>query len=128
MAKLDCCDFKMDVATTARLASELWRIERWLRQHPAETDCAPARYAVRTMRAILEGHGIGAIDLTGTLYEPGLAVTVVATDSTDCAGPVATFISETILPIITLNGEIIQRGEVVTAHCFENQTDVKNHG
>ena len=94
-----------DVAVAA------WRLEKWLDNIKVERKMA-AKSSLRAIKRYLDENHIEVIDLTGTKFDVGLAVSVVNNES-DETDEEKLIISEMVKPIIKENGAVIQYGQVI---------------
>ena len=93
------------------LAVSFWRMERWVNNANVERKMA-ATSALRTIKKYLDSNGIEVLDLTGNVYDPGMAVDVINNDAPGNADKDKVIISEMIKPVIIQNGTVIQFGQV----------------
>ncbi len=93
------------------LAIEHWRLSTAL------GDAAPAaaRHALRKIADILQSAGIEAQSLDNLPHDPGMSAEVIdrVADTRAAAGDI---IVETLSPLVTLNGQVIRRAEIVVGH------------
>lgn len=93
------------------IAVASWRLEKWLDNVNVERKMA-AKSALRAIKKYLSENNIEIIDLTGTRFDVGLAITVVNNES-DETDEDKLVISEMVKPIIKQNGSVIQYGQVI---------------
>ena len=99
------------LSSLAELAVEWWRLERWA---GAARDSSPqARHAARRLGKFLADLGLEVLDVTGSAYEPGLAVEVLDAfeDARLPAG--SQLIDETVAPVILYRGAVVRHGQVI---------------
>jgi hypothetical protein len=104
---------EVSLSSLAELAVEWWRLERWAGGAEQEASRSHARHVARRLGKFLSERGLEVIDLTGRIYEPGLAVEVLDAfeDATLPAG--AQLVDETVAPIVLWRGEVVRHGQVV---------------
>ena len=104
-------DEHVDVPLLAliELAIDSWRLNRCLGE--GEAGATGARHAARRLSEFLKKHGIEIQDLTGQVYEPGLALEVIENNTKHTDGPMA--IEETISPGVLLRGKLVRQGRVI---------------
>ena len=93
----------------ARLATEFWRLNRRVRRSGDPGDVT-VQDSLARIHDIFAEHDVHALDHDGQLYDPGLQVEVLHQRACD-DGPLV--ILETVRPTITLDGRILQHGQVV---------------
>jgi hypothetical protein len=96
------------------MAVEAWRLDRWLARHGQDQSAAGARFASRRMGECVSKLGLETADLTGQMYEPGLALELVGNldDPTLPRGTVV--IDEMTSPMCLWHGRLVRRGQAVT--------------
>lgn len=97
----------------ATLAIEVWRLWHTAKKMKGHENAINLSYSVGKMRQLLERQGCSFIDLTGKIYDAGMAVDVIDTEG-DCAGKVMDlFIKEMVAPIILFGDTILIHGQVI---------------
>jgi hypothetical protein len=111
----DCC----------ALASEVWRLERYVETLGGASDAVGLRYSLRQLGKVLEGMKIAVVDVSGRPYDPGMIQEVVEIiDDLACDVGVQ-IINETVSPTITWNGVVVQPGQIsVRRSPFSNSEGV----
>lgn len=99
------------MADITEIAVAAWRLEKWLDNVNVERKMA-AKSALRAIKKYLSENSIEVIDLTGSKFDVGLAVSVVNNES-DETDEDKLVISEMVKPIIKENGAVIQYGQVI---------------
>jgi LysM repeat protein len=99
------------MADITEIAVASWRLEKWLDNVNVERKMA-AKSALRAIKKYLSENSIEVIDLTGSKFDVGLAVSVVNNES-DETDEDKLIISEMVKPIIKENGAVIQYGQVI---------------
>lgn len=99
------------MADITEIAVAAWRLEKWLDNVNVERKMA-AKSALRAIKKYLSENNIEVIDLTGSKFDVGLAVSVVNNES-DETDEDKLIISEMVKPIIKENGAVIQYGQVI---------------
>lgn len=99
------------MADITEIAVAAWRLEKWLDNVNVERKMA-AKSSLRAIKKYLSENNIEVIDLTGSKFDVGLAVSVVNNES-DETDEDKLVISEMVKPIIKENGAVIQYGQVV---------------
>ena len=97
--------------TVKELAVAAWRLEKWIGNVQVERKVA-AKSSLRAIKKYLSDKNIEVLDLTGSPFDPGLAVSVINNES-DENDETKLIISEMVKPIILENGSVIQFGQVV---------------
>lgn len=98
-------------SSIAKLAVAAWRLERWLDNINVERKMA-AKSALRSIKKYLQQNEIEVVDLTGSQFDVGLAVSVVNNES-DETDEDKLIIREMVKPIIKEKGAVIQYGQVI---------------
>lgn len=99
------------MADFTEIAVAAWRLEKWLDNVNVERKMA-AKSALRAIKKYLSENKIEVIDLTGSKFDVGLAVSVVNNESEETDED-KLIISEMVKPIIKENGAVIQYGQVI---------------
>ena len=73
----------------------------------------PLRYSTRKMKQLLEAQGASFIDLTGEMYDAGMAVDVIDTEGEKADEQMTLMIKEMIAPIILFNEALLSHGQVI---------------
>lgn len=105
---------QVPLSSLIEIAIECWRLERWLADSQGDDSKATARHVTRRLSEVLKAHEITTMDMTGQLYEPGLAVEVVDTIADKDAPEGAGVIHETVAPVVAWRGVVVKHGIVVT--------------
>lgn len=101
----------VSLSALAELAVEWWRLERWA--GGSEESSPQARHAARRLGRFLSEYGLEVLDVTGRLYEPGLAVEVIDAFA-DAGLPRGTqVVDETVAPVVLYRGAVVRHGQVV---------------
>ena len=93
----------------ARLATEFWRLKRRLERAEDGGELTPLRDSITRIDDVFAEHQVRAVDHDGELYDPGLQVEVLHQRE----GSGAIYVQETVKPTITLEGRVLQHGQVV---------------
>lgn len=93
----------------ARLATEIWRLNRRLEHADDAGQLKGIRDSVRRIDDIFAEHEVQAVDHDGEQYDPGHQVEVLHQRE----GSGRLVVLETIRPTVTLAGRILQHGQVV---------------
>lgn len=94
----------------SELATAVWRLGKWLNSIETDRKMA-AKSSLRVLKRYLEEKEIEIIDLTGSKFDEGLAVSVVNNEAEEDATDLV--ILETVKPIILCSGAVIQYGQVI---------------
>lgn len=97
----------------ATLALEIWRLWRMVESRQDQPHALPLRYSIRKIKQVLEAQGTSFIDLTGEMYDAGMAVDVIDTEGEKTDEQETLMIKEMIAPIILLNEELLSHGQVI---------------
>ena len=107
---------KLDLAFIVEVAIGLWRIQQAMqRENQAGDDLASKRSWKNLQRLLsqLSSRGVTIQDPTGSFYDPGMSVRVVASEERkDLTREV---VQESITPSVFLNATLIHAGEIVVA-------------
>jgi LysM repeat protein len=109
------------MADITEIAVAAWRLEKWLDNVNVERKMA-AKSALRAIKKYLSENSIEVIDLTGSKFDVGLAVSVVNNES-DETDEDKLIISEMVKPIIKENGAVIQYGQVILGDAVKKPKD-----
>lgn len=99
------------MADITEIAVAAWRLEKWLDNVNVERKMA-AKSALRSIKRYLQQNEIEVMDLTGSQFDVGLAVSVVNNES-DETDEDKLIIREMVKPIIKERGAVIQYGQVI---------------
>jgi hypothetical protein len=99
------------MADLIEIAVASWRLEKWLSTVNVERKMA-AKSSLRTFNAYLKENNIEIMDITGSKFDSGLAVSVVNNES-DETDEEKLIIAEMVKPIVLENGSVIQYGQVI---------------
>ncbi|MFY9226202.1 MAG: hypothetical protein WAQ98_26230 [Blastocatellia bacterium] len=106
-------NLEVSKSTFVTLAIETWRLSRLIESSEGQLRLVALRYSIRKMKTTLESQGCCFIDLTGQLYDLGMAVEVI--DSEDCQkeDKGSLIIKEMIAPIVLFNNSLLAAGQVI---------------
>jgi hypothetical protein len=94
------------------LATEVWRLRRYVESLGEATEAVSLRYSMRQLSKMLEALKITVIDLAGRPYDSGMIQEVLEVlDDPELLGG-QQIIAETISPTVTWNGAIVQPGQI----------------
>ena len=94
------------------VALAYWRLEKWVES----VNVARKNAAISSLRMLdkfLKENKIEIIDFLGQRYDVGMAVDVIGKDSEDNLPEDVLIISETLIPLILENGEVLRFGQVI---------------
>ena len=94
------------------VALAYWRLEKWVEDINAVRKNA-ASSSLRLLRRFLEDNKIEIIDFLGQRYDVGMAIDVIGKNTKDDASEDDLIISETLVPLILINGEVLKFGQVI---------------
>ena len=102
----------LPLANCCALASEVWRLARYVDSIGNTSDAVALRYSLRQLSKVLEELKIAVIDLAGKPYDSGMVQEVleVIDDPEMTVGQ--QLIAETISPTVTWDGIIAQPGQI----------------
>ncbi|MDQ1522729.1 MAG: hypothetical protein QOE47_653 [Pyrinomonadaceae bacterium] len=106
---------RLDVPLAAliELAIESWRLDSWLATLPPEKVASKLRHVARRLQKFLSERELGALDLTGKSYEPGMSVEVLEALEDERLARHERLIDEMVEPIILWRGRVVKYGRVV---------------
>lgn len=99
--------------TIADLAVEHWRLIRWVESKKGDDPLIVLKHVLRKQEKFFGDLGIELVDLTGTPFDPGLAADVIEVIDDDSIKAGESHISETISPLVMLQGMAIKHAQVV---------------
>jgi hypothetical protein len=104
---------QVTLSSLAELAVEWWRLGRTAGDATAFDSSPQVRHVARRLGKFLSDLGLEVLDVTGRVYEPGLAVEVLDAfeDARLPAG--SQVIDETIAPVVLFRGAVVRYGQVV---------------
>ena len=97
----------------ATLALEIWRLWRTVENKETQTNSVNLRYSIRKMKEALEIQGCSFIDLTGEVYDAGMAVDIIDTEGEKNDGVIDLIIKEMVAPIILFRDVLLTHGQVI---------------
>ena len=97
----------------ATLALEIWRLWRTVENKETQTNSVNLRYSIRKMKEALEIQGCSFIDLTGEVYDAGMAVDIIDTEGEKKDGVIDLIIKEMVAPIILFRDVLLTHGQVI---------------
>lgn len=98
------------------LASEVWRLRRYVESLGEATEGVSLRYSMRQLSKVLEELKIAVVDLAGCHYDSGMIQEVLEVLDDPELPRGQQIIAETISPTVTWNGTIAQPGQI-TLRC-----------
>ena len=103
----------VSLSSLAELAVEWWRLGRRAGGDALEESSPQARHVARRLGKFLGDLGLEVLDVTGRVYEPGLAVEVLDAfeDARLPAG--SQVIDETVAPVVLFRGSVVRHGQVI---------------
>ncbi|MBP7861463.1 hypothetical protein KA183_07260 [bacterium] len=99
--------------TIADLAVEHWRLIKWVESKKVDDPLVVLKHVLRKQEKFFSDLGITLVDLTGTPFDPGLAAEVIEVIDDDSMKTGESQISETISPLVMLQGSAIKHAQVV---------------
>jgi hypothetical protein len=99
------------LSSLAELAVEWWRLVRWA--GGSEDSSPQARHAARRLGRFLSEHGLEVLDVTGRVYEPGLAVEVLDAFEDARLPQGAQVVDEMVAPVVLYQGAVVRHGQVI---------------
>ncbi|KAF0206255.1 MAG: hypothetical protein FD167_5548 [bacterium] len=103
----------------AAMAVEVWRLGQNLVKLPSQPNFVALKYSIRKLRQTLEEQSCVFLDLTGKIYDAGLALEVIdieddkKDDKKDESNKNNLIIKETIVPIILFQNKLLVSGQVI---------------
>ena len=97
----------------ATIALEIWRLWRTVENKETQTNSVNLRYSIRKMKEALEIQGCSFIDLTGEVYDAGMAVDIIDTEGEKKDGVIYLIIKEMVAPIILFRNVLLTHGQVI---------------
>lgn len=106
-------DLPFSQEALAILAVEVWRLGQNLAKLPDQSNLVALKFSTRKLLQTLEEQGCIFLDLTGKVYDAGLALEVI--DIEDESKQTELIIKETIVPIILFQNKLLVSGQVILA-------------
>ncbi len=102
----------ISVSNCCSLASEVWRLSRYVETLGEKQEAVSLRYSIRQLSRVLDELQVSITDLTGKAYDSGMIQEVVDVmdDASLSAGK--QIISETVSPTVSVARHIAQTGQV----------------
>jgi hypothetical protein len=94
------------------VALAYWRLEKWVAEINVERKTA-ATSSLRQMKRYLDENGIELKDYLGQKYDSGFAIDVIGRTTDKDLLEDQLVVSETLVPLILENGEILKYGQVM---------------
>jgi hypothetical protein len=104
---------EVPLASLIELAIEGWRLDDWLAAEPPEKVASKLRHVARRLQKFLRERELGALDLTGRRYEPGMSVEVLEAVADERLQEGESLIDEMVEPVILWRGRVVKYGRVV---------------
>ncbi len=105
-------EINVNIENITNIAIEGWKLSKL--QLENDQNRMVVKKFLKHFNSFLAENQIEIIDLTGQVYEPGMAVEVIFTEGKDREYIQTETIIETIRPIIIINDQIAKHGQVVT--------------
>jgi len=109
----------------ATLALEIWRLWRTVENKESHANSVNLRYSIRKMKEALEVQGCSFIDLTGEIYDAGMAVDIIETEGERKDGVTDLIIKEMVAPIILFGGVLLTHGQVILERSAKGENIAK---
>ena len=106
-------EIKLPRSIIASLALEIWRLWRLIEISENQPYPLSLQYSIKKMKDIFIKQGVDFIDLTGELYDAGMAIDILDTEGEKSEGEQTLIIKEMISPIILFQNEILMHGQVI---------------
>jgi hypothetical protein len=105
-------DVSVDIESLCSLSIECWRLRQLSADPSATIDNNVIGHIGRRIAQTLQGIGLETLDLSGRLYDSGMAPEVVEVID---AGKIedAAIVDETISPIVTWRGRVLHAGQII---------------
>lgn len=102
---------EISISELAKLATDWWRLDNWLKQRSEDQSLTAVRYVSRKLGQFIKDQNLSILDMSGEKFDAGLAFDVIETvPAADGSGPV---IVETISPVIMWKEQVVSHGQVV---------------
>jgi len=98
--------------TVITLALETWRLWQMMKKVKDKASSVGLRYSVRKMKNALEAQGCSFIDITGQIYDEGMAVDVIDIEGENKDNAVR-LVKEMMTPIILFKNKLLIYGQVI---------------
>lgn len=105
-------ELPLSLANCCALASQVWRLDRYVNSIAEAAQVVSLRYTVRQLSRLLEDLKIAIVDVAGQPYDPGMIQEVVEVINDPEMVTGQQMIESTVSPTITWNGAIVQPGQV----------------
>ncbi len=99
--------------TVTTLALETWRLWQMLEKVKDKKNTIGLRYSVRKMKNALEAQGCSFIDVTGQIYDAGMAVDIIDIEGEKKEDVTKLVIKEMMAPIILFKNKLLMYGQVI---------------
>lgn len=97
----------------ASLALEIWRLWRLIEISENQPYPLSLQFSIKKMKDIFYNQGGDFIDMTGELYDAGMAVDILDTEGEKFKEEQTLIIKDMIAPIILFHNEILMHGQVI---------------
>ncbi len=97
----------------ASFALEIWRLWRVIEISENQPYPLSLKFSIKKMKDVFIKQGGDFIDLTGELYDAGMAIDILDTEGEKSEGERNLIIKEMIAPIILFQNEILMHGQVI---------------
>ena len=102
----------ISISSCCSLASEVWRLGRYIESLEDKQEVVSLRYSLRQLSRVLDELEVAIIDLTGSPYDAGMIQEVVEVVDDPALAVGEEFVAETITPTVTLKQSIVQTGQI----------------
>lgn len=102
----------ISVSSCCSLASEVWRLARYVETLGDKQEGVSLRYSIRQLSRVLDELQVSIIDLTGKSYDSGMIQEVVEVIEDSSLAVGKPLIAETISPTVCMRNSIVQMGQV----------------
>jgi hypothetical protein len=102
----------ISVSSCCSLASEVWRLGRYVENLGDKQETVSLRYSIRQLSRVLDELQVSIIDLTGRSYDSGMIQEVVDVIDDVSLPAGKQLIAETISPTVSLKRNVVQTGQV----------------
>jgi len=119
---------ELPMSVLATLALEIWRLWGTIEKMKGQPTAVTIGYSIRKMKQALENQGFSFVDLTGEIYDAGMAVDIIDTEGEVTEKVTDLIIKEMVSPIILFGDKLLTHGEVILEKKARNDNMAREDG